>query len=193
MARAYNIEQKENESDLQYYKRLAKAADQRLVRLEQLAASGEDRFKNVEKYAYQSAIRDIQSYPGAENFTRFNTKPPAARQLFREKIADMRRFLSAPTSTKSGIINVYQKRVNTLNKKYGTSFTWQQFADFMDSDEGRKIFGDYGSDTAFRAIGKVQAWKEKELTDKIKSNKKIRTSALILDQVAGEIEKLGIF
>ena len=79
-----SIEQRAGESDLDYYTRLAKQADQRLVRLEKL--SNEPGFENVKKYAYAAAMRDIESYGGAGKKMRFNTKPPKAPQLFREKI-----------------------------------------------------------------------------------------------------------
>lgn len=185
MPKKYNIEQREGETDLQYYHRLAKTADQRLDRLEQLADKG-GYFENVEKYAYQKAVRDIQSYPGNEDRKRFNTKPPMAPQLFREKIADMRAFLSSPSSTKAGIVGTYQKRVDTINKKYGTQYSWQQFADFIRSGAAEKLFGEYGSKTTFKAIGKIQAMKDSELKDGIENNLKTQ-SDLISEQAVQKI------
>ena len=47
MAKPYNLDYKPGETDLQYYKRLAKVADQRLVRLEELAGQRRDRQGNI--------------------------------------------------------------------------------------------------------------------------------------------------
>lgn len=147
----YDFDIRPGETDLEYYRRLAKTADQRLVRLEKLKS--EPHFENVDKYAYARAMRDIEVWGGGR---RFNTKPPEDRRQFNEKISDMLRFLRSPTSTKGGIKEVYQKRVDTLNKKYNLNMTWQQFADITESKELDSFMGGYASDTVFRAIGKVQ-------------------------------------
>lgn len=146
----YDYEQREGETDLQYYRRLAKTADQRLVRLEALRHDPD--FKGIEKFAYARALRDIESYGGKK---RFNTKPPTARSLFNEKIADMIRFLKSPTSMKEGIVEVYKKRADTLNEMYGTNFTWKTLSNVIDSGELEKLKADYGSDTVFQSIGTV--------------------------------------
>ena len=147
----YDFDIRPGETDLEYYRRLAKTADQRLVRLEKLKS--EPHFENVDKYAYARAMRDIEVWGGGR---RFNTKPPEDSRQFNEKISDMLRFLQSPTSTKGGIKEVYQKRVDTLNKKYNLNMTWQQFADITESKELDAFMGGYASDTVFRAIGKVQ-------------------------------------
>ena len=182
-ASAYNIEQREGESELAYYRRLAKAADQRLVRLEEL--STQEGFKAVKKYAYARAMRDIESYGKSGDKLRFNTAPPEDRRLFREKIMDMRAFLSSPTSTKRGIIEVYQKKVDTINQKFGTNFTWQQLADFFDSGDADRLFKDYGSKTVMTAIGRIQQTKE-QIEKKIAENGNRRTDS-IADEVALKI------
>lgn len=163
-----NIEPRYGESDLDYYRRLAKMADQRLVRLEKLAQ--EPGFENVKKYAYAAAMRDIDSYGGASKKMRFNTAPPKDPRAFREKIMDIRRFLSAPTSTKAGIVDVYQKRADTINKKYGTNYTWEDLADFFQSGDADKLFKDYGSKTVMQAIGTIQYTAE-QVKNNISGNK----------------------
>lgn len=146
----YNYDIKPGETDLQYYRRLAKTADQRLVRLE--ALKHDEHFKGAEKWAYARAMRDIEAYGGGK---RFNTKPPESRSLFNEKIADMLRFLKSPTSTKKGITEVYQKRADTLNEKYDMVIKWQDLANLSESGALDKMLGDFGSDTAFKSIGKI--------------------------------------
>lgn len=178
-----NIEQRPGESDLAYYTRLAKQADQRLVRLEKLA--NEPGFENVKKYAYAAAMRDIESYGGAGKKMRFNTKPPKAPQLFREKIMDMRRFLSAPTSSKAGIVETYGKRAESINKKYGTNFTWQDLADFFQSGDADKLFKEYGSKTVMRAIGVIQ-YTQEQVSDHLNGNQNLHLDGIPKD-VAKEI------
>lgn len=164
------IEQRPGENDIQYYTRLAKMSDQRLVRLEKL--SGEAGFENVTKYAYAAAMRDIESYGGESKKMRFNTKPPTNPTLFREKIMDMRRFLSAPTSSKAGIRETYETRVKSINQKYGTNYTWEDLADFFASGDAEKMFKEYGSKTVMRAIGVIQMTEE-QIKGKLDENKNV--------------------
>ena len=155
----YDFDIRPGETDLEYYRRLAKTADQRLVRLEKLKR--EPGFESVDKFAYARAMRDIEVYGGGK---RFNTKPPEARSLFNEKIADMLRFLQSPTSTKGGIIDVYQKRADTLNEKYkaaGLNVTWQDIANLHDSGLLTAAKMAMGSDTTWIAIGQVENNAEK--------------------------------
>lgn len=180
----YNLDIRPGESDLSYYRRLAKVADQRLVRLEKL--KNEPHFENVDKYAYARAMRDIESYGGGK---RFNVKPPEDRREFNEKISDMIRFIQSPTSTKKGIVDVYKKRADTINQKYkdeGLNLTWQQLADMFDSGQFDKISSQYGSDTIFVAIGKVQK-SGKQIKQALKGNKKIKGSPE--DQAVKDIVK----
>ena len=150
-AGAYDVEQKEGETELQYYRRLAKVADQRMVRLEKL--SQQPGFKGVKKFAYASAKDMLEFFGG----NRFNVKPPEDRRLFHEKIMTMRYFLTSPTSTKSGIIESYEKRAQTLNERYGTNFTWKDLAEYFDRGLADKMAAShFESKTALYAIGKIQ-------------------------------------
>lgn len=150
----YNVEQRPGESELQYYRRLAKVADQRLVRLEELSKQKD--FKGVKKMAYGRAMADLEIFGGK----RFNTAPPQDRRLFKEKIMAMRHFIESPTSTKKGIIETYDKRAKEMNKKYGTDFTWKDLADYFGSGKADKIMHgkgeSYGSKTVLMAIGRLQ-------------------------------------
>ena len=159
----YNLMMREGETPEAYYRRLAKVADQRLVRLEKLSA--EKGYKGVKSYSYANAMHDIQIFnPGAK---RFNTKlrtyetPSGEVKLdqreLRERTMSVLDFLQAPTSTKTGIDTKFKMTVDTINKKYGTSFTWQEAASFFSSKtfEGQfKRAG--GSPVALRAIGVIK-------------------------------------
>ena len=159
---SYNLEQKPDETLVQYYRRLAKTADQRMVRLEK--ASEEKYFKVATEWAYAKATRDILKWipPGDNKSTklRFNTKPPEGEDLI-AKINDIKSFLSSPTSSKQGIINVYKKRADTVNKKYGTNFTWKQLAKYYDSGQADLWDAKFGSKTALMTIASLQKNKKK--------------------------------
>ena len=148
-----NYEQRPGESLQTYYRRIAKVADQRLLRLERLA--DEDGYKNADQWAYKRAMRDIASWSG-EDATRFNTKPPENIRQLQAKINDIKSFLGAPSSTKSGISKVYQTRANSLNKNYGTRFTTADLEDLFSSSLWKKVDAKkYDSDTVMKAIGYI--------------------------------------
>ncbi len=173
------IEPRPGESDIDYYYRLAKMADERMRKLEVLAGArpgkaGTPGYENVLKYAYSDAIRDIESYGGAGKKMRFNVKPPENPRTFKEKIMDMRRFLSAPTSSKAGIEQTYNARVKTINEKYGTNYTWNDLADFFASGDADKLFKEYGSKTVMKAIGVIQYTAE-QIKEKLDENKNVHS------------------
>ena len=157
------------------YRKLAKRADQRLVRLEKY--SQQEKYSNILQYAYARAQRDIRSWSG-ENATRFNTKPPSNINSLQGKINDIKTFLqSASSSIKptqdnavrnekgqiigGGIDLTYQKRADTLNQKYGTDVTWENVGSIFESTLYKKLSKKYSSKTAVRIIGKLQGSERK--------------------------------
>lgn len=199
--KTYNLDYKPGESDLEYYHRLAKVADQRLVRLEELAGMrkgkpGTPGYEKVTSYAYDRAMRDLEIYGGGK---RFNTKPPlnadgtVDNRLLSEKLADIRAFLSSVTSTKQGIQQVYQERAKTINDKFGTNFTWNNLADFYRSGDAQKKINKkiINSDLLLRAIGLIQRADEEVVKD-LKGNNKdkvIKASDKMVYKKALEIVK----
>ena len=162
----------EYDSLLKEYRSLAKKADQRLVRLEQLAQL--PNFKSVLSYAYQKAMKNIKKW-GGETAKRFNIKPPSTVKELRAKKRDIEDFLRKVTSTKRGILSVYKKRANTLNTKYGTDFTWEDIGTFFESPEFEKYGNDetgFGSKTYVKAVGVMQQ-NEKNLIKALKKKKPI--------------------
>ena len=136
------------------YRQLAKRADQRLVRLEKRANSGQE-WKAVTKYAYANAMEEIRRFSGAEA-KRFNVKPPNTTQMLQAKINAMKRFLESPTSTTTGIRRTYEKRVNTINREYGTDFTWEELKEFFDSALSNKLDAKVDSKTKLIIVGEIQ-------------------------------------
>lgn len=159
------------------YRKLAKRADQRLVRLE--ALSRRSKYENVLKYAYRVAAKNIESYGSVKNRPRFNTKPPENYNTLLAKTNDIKHFLESVSSTKKGIVSVYEKRAETLNKTMGLKgddkFTWQEISDLFHSKSYEKLASVFGSKTVFDTIGKIK----KNLPDiakEIKENQKIKVA-----------------
>ena len=167
------------------YRTLAKAADQRLVRLEK--AAQEPNYGNATQWAYARAQRDIKEWSG-EAATRFNTKPPASKAQLTRKIEDIRTFLNGPTSTKKGIMDVYKQRADTINKKYGTKFTWQSLAKFYDSGQAELWDSKFGSKTALRTIGVIQK-KSEEMLKRIREAEEKDQKADNNDMIEAMVKK----
>lgn len=159
------------------YRKLAKRADQRLVRLEALSRS--KKFESVLKYGYAVAAKNIESYGAVKNKPRFNTKPPENSNTLQAKINDIKHFLDSVSSTKKGIVSVYEKRADTINKTMGLDgndkFTWQELADFFQSKTYEKLASMFGSKTVFDIIGKIKK-DLPEIAKAIKNNQKIKVA-----------------
>lgn len=114
------------------YRRLAKRADQRLVRLK--GYRHDKGFENILQYAYRQAMQDIRSWSG-KGAERFNTKPPESDADLKRKIADIKKFLASPTSSKKEILK-RTKQMNENEKLFGQgekgNFTWEEWAKFWD-------------------------------------------------------------
>lgn len=159
------------------YRKLAKRADQRLVRLEALSRT--KKYENVLKYGYSVAAKNIESYGVVKNRPRFNTKPPENSNTLQAKINDIKHFLESISSTKKGIVSVYEKRAETLNKNMGLKgddkFTWQELADFFQSKSYEKLASSFGSKTVFDTIGSIKK-NLPEIAKAIKNNQKIKVA-----------------
>ena len=161
---AYNTDIRQGESIEHYYTRLAKVADQRLLRLEKL--SEQENFKGVDKFAYAKAQRALGVWGG----NRFNTKMPEAVALRNEKIADMIHFIESPTSTKQGITQIYGKRAKTLSSKYGLDVDWKDLGKIMEAFQDESSVG---SPTKIKAIGIINSIKKDGLEKTLKKNRNV--------------------
>lgn len=164
------------------YRKLAKRADQRLVRLEQLAKSPE--YSGVLNFAYRKAQRDIRAWSG-ESASRFNTKPPSNTNQLKAKIADIKRFLESASSTigktkeTKGIKEIYQDRADTINERYGTDFNWRDLARLFESNLYKKIKSkdDYDSKTEMQTIANISANFD-EVKQAIKKDREVNIDTL---------------
>ena len=178
-----NLDYREGETDTQYFKRLAKMADQRLVRLEESEGlrgkAANPKYEGAYKFAYNRALEMME-----EGQIRFNQNIPKPGSFeWRERVNEMQRFLKSPTSTKSGI-DMIQKATKSINEKYGTDFKWNEFASFIESGDFEKLKETYGSDVILRAMGKIQAAQDKIKKGLDEHAKSMRGPA---DDVAEEI------
>lgn len=179
------------------YKQLAKRADQRLVRLEALAESGD--FKSAVNMAYRRAQHDIKQW-GGEEAKRFNVKQPENTQQLQAKINDIKQFLESTTSTKRGIVTHYKGVAETINEKYGTGFTWDTMANFYQSELSTILENKVaGSGTLIRALGKIYRNKKeilKQLEDSEQAHINVEDEVLdeavqtILKELGTDVTKL---
>lgn len=151
------------------YKRLVHMANLRMDKLQKL--SDQEGFKGVTKWSmakmqYEARVRGYLTESG-----RISSRTPKTEKEIRERIKSLQTFLTAPTSTKSGILDIYQKRADTINERYGTDFSWQDLATYFESGTSEKYDSKYGSKTALKALGKIQK-NSKEIQQQITQHKK---------------------
>lgn len=148
------------------YRKLAKRADQRLVRLEKLSTQKD--FKQVKQWAYKNAVTDALEWGASPDKPRFNIKPPSSTISLKAKIQDIKNFLEKPTSTRSGIIDVYEQKAQTLNEKYkdyGLNLNWSDVGTFFESSLYKKLSKKYSSGTVIRAIATIKKNEGKVIKD----------------------------
>ena len=168
------------------YRKLAKRADQRLLRLEELAKK--PGFESVKQYAWKRAQRDIRSWSG-EKATRFNTAPPSNTNQLKAKIADIKRFLSSASSTfgstreTKGIYKIYQERANTINEKLEKEgiagrFTWQDLAQLFESGLWEKLKNSdhFSSKSDFETLARIKG-NFTDVAEAIRENENINIEA----------------
>ena len=142
----------------EYFKE-AKKANERLRQLEKLAQ--QDKYKAVLDYAYRNAQADIKAM-GVKGLRFPTAKPKNTRQL-QARLNAVRRFTDAPTSYKSKINELYEKRAETFSRGAHTELSWEQMANVFEGGLWDTLRTKYGSKTAQRAIGKIKANKEELL------------------------------
>lgn len=192
-------------TEVQYYKQLAKTADNRLEALEQHALKDEVGFKDMLNYAYANAMYEIRHIRG-EEWSRFGQAIPKTKsgevnkmELHR-RIQAVKRFLESPTSTKRGIQAVYRQRAESLNKSLGLKgkdkLTWKDIANYYESRFEENSSKQYGSQTKFRALGAVRRIsKDTSLVAEIKAGNKKNVKIAkdeIINRVAIEMIQNGL-
>ena len=181
MAKLPKSQQAEYEKLWKQYAKEAKLADQALRRLEGL--SHHEHFKNVRKFAYAKAMKDIERWSG-KGKKRFDTAAPKTLTALKNKLADIRNFMSSTTSSKKKIQQTYQKRVDTLNKNHGTNFTWQEMANFWESQQMDKLSAlGQNSDIIIMAIGTMKKLGPKKGADQLRQISESKIKRMAPDEV----------
>ena len=167
-----------NESDYQYYQRIAGIANGRLELIEKYHREGGE-FADMINYAYRNAQHDMKQ-KGIGSNNRFNETIQLKKdnsgdvntRKLHQAINAVESFLSKPTSLKSATKAVYQKRASTINQKFGYYYdengkrhknkewkkvTWDEMARYYQSDLSTLIAGKTsGSDTVIRDLGAIR-------------------------------------
>lgn len=149
-------------------KPMLREANMKLLNLETL--SKQEGFEGVKDYAYYNAMRDIRSIRG-EEFKRFNM-PKNTHQLEKTK-RSLEKFLGATTSTKKGIVGVYEKNAASLNEKFGSNYSWQQMGQFLKSAGFEDLKREYDSETAIimlKALFENQNLSKQEFEEKLSNH-----------------------
>lgn len=152
-----------------FYKKIAKAADNRLRRLEEL--SRDPKYKEVTEWSYKVAQKDIRDMFGSDA-RRFNKKLPANLNTVYKDINRVLNFLNAPTSTKKQIDEIFVKRANTIREKYDVDMSWSKTATVFDTVLWKKTGARKASATALKAIGVIQK-NNAQIKRALKENKPI--------------------
>lgn len=176
--------------EIAVYRKLAKRANQRMVRIERYSdpTSGQYRpeAKGMKGFAYKIAQRNIKNIFGSRA-TRFkeNIKAPsneaAAKDLFyqlRSMTKAVTSFLESASSSLGkakgtpGLRSVQDKRTQTINERYvekygGDGFTTAELGKFFASKKFEKLVQQYGSDYIFiiAATVKELPTSKKEIRD----------------------------
>lgn len=167
-------------------KPMLKEANMKLLNIEML--SKQEGFEEIKEFAYRNAMRDIKKLRG-EEFKRF--KMPANTHQLEKVKRSLESFLGATTSTKSGIISVYEKNAASLNSKFGSNFTWQQMGSFLQSAGFEKMKSDFDSETAIimlKALYEHKNLSKSEFVDELKQHQIKELDEVDSDTLAGFVK-----
>lgn len=160
------------------FKKLAKRADQRLVRIEKYS----EKQKSVLQWAYKKAMFEIHKFHG-NSAKRFNIKPKTTNKRELEKqIKAIKNFLEMETSTISQIKAFEKERIKAVNDYFKTDLTVDEWMQLHQSGTYAKIIDKYGFYLAQRAIGKIKEDKEKIKAIRDEARQKHKSIKSVLDK-----------
>lgn len=167
----------------QMRRKLAKRANQRIVRLERAES-----LVSGESLANFGAIEKVNQYlqkQGKEGKLRFSERQQVAmssRELKRE-ISELQNFLNAKTSTVSGAHKIERLRIDTFKKKGIEFASNKEFYDFLNSDVYQKAITGFDSSTIVDVYDKAKKVTNKS-GEEVYNDDKIKE--VILDYISGE-------
>lgn len=175
---SYTVDQLE-----QMRRKLAKRANQRIVRLERAES-----LVSGESLANFGAIEKVNQYlqkQGKEEKLRFSERQHvvmSSRELKRE-ISELQNFLNAKTSTVSGAHKIERLRIDTFKKKGIEFASNKEFYDFLNSDVYQKAITGFDSSTIVDVYDKAKKVTNKS-GEEVYNDDKIKE--VILDYISGE-------
>ena len=157
----YYFNRNQSKKDLiKDYNKMARAANKQLYRLEQY--SERPGYENITKYAYAKAMKNIKKRHGDNvRFSVVNEDYDLRR--LRGDINAVLEFMNSPSRTLKGIQEIYQRKADTINKKFETNFTWETMINYYSNGLDAKLDKQYGSKTALTIFGEFQKKDVEEL------------------------------
>ena len=173
-----NVKNKEEYASMYAdFRQQAKIADQKMRRLEKL--STQENYKGVLQYAYASAQRAIKEQTGKDTKQmRFSANIPTTLKGLASYSKKVERFNSSESSTKQGITNIYKRRAETVNIKYGRvegatslkapkvagwkDLKWQDLANYYEKEKNTKLDSKLGSSTQMKVLGRFKRLENKD-------------------------------
>ena len=184
MPKGKNIDAFKNE--LREFKKLAKRADERLRQIRDNYSKRKG-FENMINWAYKKAMRDIKHWSGDDATTFNQGASNLSLSQLRAKKHDVEEFLQAPTSKISTTIDLYQRRADTINDKYGTSFSWEELGTVFEDKENNEFY-QKGGVSYLQAVGYMKD-NEEALLQSLEDGSRqiIRTGSRKANQIARDL------
>ena len=130
---------------------MAKTGNQRLRNLEKGGYTNLNAYRKVLRNSEKMSIFDYTKKGEIKFSTAISKK--SYNQLEQE-FSELQKFLTAKTSTITGIKNKYEKARNTLNEKYNTDLTTQQIGELFESNIIQNTSNRFGSDKVLSIISR---------------------------------------
>ena len=175
-------------SELKEFQKLAKRADERLRQIKDNYSKRKG-FENMINWAYKKAMRDIKHWSGNDATTFNQGASKLSLNQLRAKKHDVEEFLNAPTSKISSTIDLYQRRADTINERYGTNFSWEELGTVFE-DKENNTFYQKGGISYVEAVGYMKD-NEEALLQSLEDNSRvvIKTGSRKANQIARDLIK----
>lgn len=173
-------------SELKEFKKLAKRADERLRQIRDNYSKRKG-FENMINWAYKKAMCDIKHWSGNDATTFNQGASKLSLNQLRAKKHDVEEFLNAPTSKISSTVDLYQRRADTINERYGTNFSWEELGTVFEDKENNDFY-QKGGISYVEAVGYMKD-NEEALLRSLEDNSRlvIKTGSRKANQMARDL------
>ena len=173
-------------AELKDFQKLAKRADERLRQIRDNYSKRKG-FENMINWAYKKAMRDIKHWSGNDATTFNQGASKLSLNQLRAKKHDVVEFLNAPTSKISSTVDLYQRRADTINERYGTNFSWEELGTVFEDKENNDFY-QKGGISYVEAVGYMKD-NEEALLRSLEDNSRlvIKTGSRKANQMARDL------